>query len=43
MLSSGMRASRVLVSFTSNPSLVISAFIRVFAISALPGRQQITR
>jgi hypothetical protein len=38
-----MRASLVLVSFTSNPSRVISAVIRVFAISALPGRQQITK
>lgn len=43
MLSSGMRASRVVVSFTSNPSRVISAVIRVVAISALPGRQQITK
>ena len=43
MLSSGMRASLVLVSFTSNPSSVISAVIRVFAISALPGRQQIAK
>jgi hypothetical protein len=43
MLSSVKHARRVLVSFASNLSLIISAFIRVFALSASPGRQQITK
>jgi hypothetical protein len=41
--SSGSRAIRVLVVFTSKPNLVISRFIRTIAAPALPGRQQITK
>ena len=40
--SSGSRAIRVFAVFTSSPSLVINLCIFAIAVSALPGRQQIT-